>query len=145
MKLVRYLVCRLTMNNVIFRGKRIAWITKLQFHYLANSVTVSRSWHQSNTRPDPIPVELGNLIYRFKWINCLMLQSLTTPWHLTKQGWNHSFIFGKNLGTRLNGPRHSGMFNLLLICHKRNVYIQRLDYILFICFQFKIQNWVDER
>lgn len=49
------------------------------------------------------------------------------------------------MGTRLNGPRHSGMFNLLLICHKRNVLIQRLDYILFISFQFKIQNWVDER
>lgn len=68
MELVRHLVFRLMMNNVIFRAKHIVSLD----NKIADSLS-RKQWFrfqklapEANTRPDPIPLELVNMIYRFK-------------------------------------------------------------------------------
>ena len=68
MELVRHLVFRLMMNNVIFRAKHIVSLD----NKVENSLS-RKQWYrfkrlapEAHTRPDPIPLELVNMIYRFK-------------------------------------------------------------------------------
>lgn len=68
MELVRHLVFRLMMNNVIFRAKHIFSLD----NKVADSLS-RKQWYrfkrlapEAHTRPDPIPLELVNMIYRFK-------------------------------------------------------------------------------